>query len=87
MCNQTVGLTASAIEAAGITTVCLALLENIARAVAPPRTLHVPYAHGYPLGRPHDAELQRRVLRAALELAESPGPGPILEHWRIDSAP
>lgn len=82
MCNQTVGLTAGAIEAAGITTVTLALLESIAKAVGPPRSLCVPYPHGYPLGAPHDVALQTRILRAALALAESPGPGPLLEHWR-----
>jgi hypothetical protein len=82
MCNQTVGLAAGAIETGGITTVTLALLKSIAKAVHPPRTLWVPYPHGYPLGQPNDPELQRRIMTAALKLAEeSSGPPPILESW------
>ena len=82
MCNQTVGLTAGAIEAAGVTTVTLALLESIAKAVRPPRALWVPYPHGFPLGAPHDPTLQTRILRAAMDLAvEEPGPGPVLARF------
>ena len=71
MCNQTVGLIAAEIERRGIPTVCIALLRSVAEKVRPPRTLAVPFPHGYPLGRPHDARLQREVLRQALGLLET----------------
>jgi hypothetical protein len=68
MCNQAVSLMAAAIERRGIATVCLVLLREVAEKVRPPRALFVPYPHGYPLGKPHDAELQRRILLEALAL-------------------
>ncbi len=70
MCNQAVSLVAAEIERAGIPTVVIALLREVAIAVRPPRALFVPFPHGYPLGRPGDAGLQSRVLLAALRLLE-----------------
>ena len=81
MCSQTVGLVAAECERQGITSVAIQLLRLVAEAVRPPRALWVPFPHGYPLGRPHDPEGQRDVLRAALALAEHPGPGPILRDY------
>jgi len=41
--------------------------------------LHVPFDHGYPLGKPHDAPGQRRVLNAMLQLLEMRhAEGPVL---------
>lgn len=68
MCNQAVSLVSAEIERAGIPTVTIALLREIVVAVRPPRALFVPFRHGFPLGRPGDAELQRGVLTAALRL-------------------
>lgn len=70
MCNQAVSLVSAEIERAGIPTVTIALLREIAVAVRPPRALFVPFRHGFPLGRPGDAGLQRSVLTAALRLLE-----------------
>lgn len=70
MCNQTVGLVQAAIEREGIATVSISLVERVARAIAPPRTLVVPFRFGYPLGEPNDRELQHRVIAAALGLLE-----------------
>jgi len=70
MCNQAVSLVSAEIERAGIPTVVVALLREVAVAVRPPRSLFVPFRHGFPLGRPGDAELQRHVLAAALRLLE-----------------
>lgn len=81
MCNQAVSLIAAEIERRGIPTVCLMLLREVAEKVRPPRALLVPYPHGFPLGRPNDAELQRRILLRALELLSRPS-GPVLEEWR-----
>ena len=38
--------------------------------IKPPRALFVPFRHGYPLGRPHEPELQHAVIEAALRLLE-----------------
>ena len=70
MCNQAVCLIAAELERSGITTVCLMLLREVAEKVRPPRALVVPFRHGYPLGAPHDAGLQRRVVEAALALLD-----------------
>jgi len=82
MCNQAVSLIAAEIEKRGIATTCIVLLREIAEEVRPPRALFVPFPLGYPLGKPHDPEGQRRVIEAALALLERPGPGPLLEDYR-----
>jgi hypothetical protein len=78
MCSQTVSLVAAEIERQGIATVAIQLLREVAEQVRPPRGLWVPFPHGYPLDRPHDAERQHRVIAAALRLLEAPGKGPVL---------
>lgn len=74
MCNQTVSLIAAEIERRGIATVSVMLLREVAEKVRPPRALVVPFAHGFPLGRPHDAEEQKNVIRAALALLDREAP-------------
>lgn len=81
MCNQAVGLVSAELEREGIATVCIQLLRRVAEAVRPPRSLLVPFPHGYPLGQPNDPDLQKRILRAALALLDHPGPGPVLEEY------
>lgn len=68
MCNQTVGLVQAALERAGITTVSVSLLREVAQVINPPRTLFVPFPMGFPLGEPNNAELQHQVIAAALAL-------------------
>ena len=46
----------------------ITLLLEITRRVAPPRVLSVDRPLGYPLGAPRDAELQKRIILAALDL-------------------
>ena len=72
MCNQTVGLVAAEVERRGISTVCIELLRDVAEKVRPPRSLCVPFPHGYPLGAPGDPAQQHRVLEAALRVLEDP---------------
>jgi hypothetical protein len=81
MCNQSVGLIASVIEKAGIPTVCLSLLREVAERVRPPRTLFVPFPIGYPLGAPDHPELQHSIIRAALNLFDVTGPLPQLHSY------
>ena len=78
MCNQAVSLVAAAIERRGISTVTLTLLRVVAERVRPPRTLAMPFRHGFPLDRPNDPLRQRRVVEAALALLERDGPPPLL---------
>jgi len=68
MCNQSVGLVQGAMEEAGIATVSINLLGDVARKVRPPRSLIVPFRFGHPLGRPNDAAQQRQVITEALDL-------------------
>ncbi len=68
MCHQAVGLIQAEIEQLGIPTASITMLADITRAVRPPRALAVSYPLGYPLGAPHDVELQRRIVRALLAL-------------------
>jgi hypothetical protein len=70
MCNQSVCLVQAAIEREGITTVAISLLREVAQALHPPRALFVPFPMGYPLGAPHDAALQHRVIKAAFDLLD-----------------
>ena len=79
MCTQSVGLVAGVLEAAGIATVCVALVRRVAERVRPPRALAVPFPFGRPLGAPHDPTGQRAVVARALALLAAPGPGPVLE--------
>jgi hypothetical protein len=78
MCNQAVSLIAAELERHGIATVCIILLRFVAERVRPPRALVVPFRHGYPLGAPHDAALQRKVVEAALALLERKAAPPLL---------
>jgi hypothetical protein len=66
-----VGLVQRVLEASGIATVTLSLIPELTRAVGVPRLAGISYPFGRPLGRPHDADGQRAVLRAMLELLPS----------------
>jgi hypothetical protein len=73
-------------EAAGLTTIALALIQEHVRKVRPPRALFVPFPFGYALGRANDPEFQHRVIAAALDLLDRPGP-PVLEEFPEDAGP
>jgi len=55
-------------EAAGLVTVGISIVRGQAETARPPRMLHCEFPLGRPLGKPDDAEFQRRVLTAMLEL-------------------
>ena len=75
------GLIAAALEEEGIRTVCLSTMEAIMKQVAPPRWLALPYPMGFPLGRAHEADLQRRIIHRAFRLLEEEGPGPVMQEY------
>lgn len=62
------------LEDEGLSTVVVALLREHAVKMSPPRALWVPFELGRPFATPNDAELQKRVLKAALALLDEPGP-------------
>jgi len=63
-----VGLVQRVLEASGIPTVALSMIPDLTRAVGVPRLAGIGYPMGRPLGEPHDADNQRAVLRAMLEV-------------------
>ncbi|MDQ6642905.1 MAG: hypothetical protein M3Y76_00455 [Chloroflexota bacterium] len=80
MCNQSVGLIQRAIEYAGIATVSISLLREITEKICPPRALFVPFPLGYPLGEPHNSDLQLRIMHTAFSLL-SRTDVPVLENF------
>ena len=62
------GLVQRILEAKGIPTVALSMIPDLTRAVGVPRLAGISYPMGRPLGRPHDADGQREVLRSLLGL-------------------
>lgn len=70
------GLVQNVLEASGIATVTLSWIPDLTRAVGVPRLAGIGYPSARPFGNPGDADGQRAVLRAALELLErASGPG------------
>jgi hypothetical protein len=68
------------LEASGIPTVSLSMIPDLTRAVGVPRLAGIGYPMGRPLGNPHDADGQRAVLRATLEiLSRATGPDTYVE--------
>lgn len=74
------GLVARAIEAAGITTVTLNMIWPYQRLIGMPRVAAIEHPFGRPYGDVGDADTQRRVLLAALQLAESASEPGQVEH-------
>ncbi len=73
------GLIARVIEAAGIPTVCLIGLREIAERVRPPRAVHLRWPFGHPLGEPGNRAQQLSTIHYALRaLYAINDPGTIL---------
>ena len=74
------GLVQRVLETSGIPTVSLSMIPDLTRAVGVPRLAGISYPFGRPFGQPHDADGQRAVLRALLEVvASAPGPDTYVE--------
>ena len=84
------GLVQRVLEESGIPTVTLSWIPELTRAVGVPRLAGLSYPPSQPLGRPHDADGQRAVLKATLEvLARAGGPDTYVElpfEWRESPA-
>ena len=74
------GLVARKVEAAGIPTVTLNMIWPFQRLIGMPRVAAIEHPFGRPYGDVGDAETQRAVLRAALQVFDrASGPGHV-EH-------
>lgn len=74
------GLVQRVLESSGIPSVSLSMIPAFTRAVGVSRLAGIGYPMSRPMGRPGDAEGQRAVLRAALEvLASAQGPDTYVE--------
>ena len=71
------------LEEQGLATTQISLIREHTERIKPPRALWVPFELGRPLGLPNDPAFQKRVLRAALHLLDSPS-GPILNDFPED---
>ena len=74
---------ARAIEEAGVPTVAVVLIKEIAARVKPPRALWAPFPFGFALGKAGDADFQHRVIAAALRLLSEPA-APVLAEFPED---
>jgi hypothetical protein len=79
-----VGAVGHYLEQDGVPTTQISLVREHTEAIRPPRALWVPFILGRPLGAPGNAQFQRRVLLAALELLEEPV-GPVLRDFPEDA--
>lgn len=68
-CHRATTVIARALEARGLPTLSMSCLLEAAEEAKPPRTCFLDFPLGCPAGRPHNAEQQRDILRAALSLA------------------
>jgi len=75
-----VGLVQRVLEANGLATVALSMIPVFTKAVGVPRIAAIGYPMSRPMGKPHDADGQRAVLRCALNmLTTATEPGTIVE--------
>ena len=58
-------------EAAGLSTIVLASMKEVAERIAPPRTLYCEFPLGRPLGHPGDVEFQTDVITRSLALLDA----------------
>jgi len=82
--HQAAGLLQGMIEKAGIATVSISLLLDVTKRIEPPRVLAVDKPLGYPLGEPNNADLQNRILLAALNLLPCAVAEPLIVAFPIE---
>jgi len=67
VCHQSVGLIARHLETAGFPTIGLTSARTITKRVNPPRAVFLDAPLGHTSGPPGAPEVQRRIVRSALE--------------------
>lgn len=74
------------IERRGIPTIGISIVRSYSEKVKPPRTVHLRWPFGHPLGEPFNVAQQRAVLRRAFQaLTDIREPGEIVDlpfRWR-----
>tara|TARA_B100001559_G_scaffold80045_1_gene66480 strand:+ start:504 stop:809 length:306 start_codon:yes stop_codon:yes gene_type:complete len=89
VCNRSGGLIAREIEALGIPTVIIMMYKEMAGVVKPPRTVHVKFPFGRPMGEPNNKLQQKVIAQDALNVLHSCNtPGEIIElpyRWRREN--
>jgi D-proline reductase (dithiol) PrdB len=73
--HQTMAIIQRAVEAAGISTISVALCKDVVDVVGVPRAVHYRFPFGYTFGDPNDETMQLRILketlRASTEIEEA----------------
>jgi len=78
--HQTMAIIQRAVEAAGISTISVALCRDVVAAVGVPRAVHYRFPFGYTFGDPNDETMQLRILKETLRAsAEIEEVGAIVE--------
>jgi hypothetical protein len=82
-----VGLAATELERAGITTVAIQFMREAATGARPPRALFVPFRYGFPADPANEPGRLLRMMEAALPLLQSGRvTRPLLVDWRPSTA-
>ncbi len=83
------GLVQREIEKAGLPTIGISIVRSYSEKVKPPRTVHLRWPFGHPLGEPGNVPQQRAVLAKAFEaLTSITEPGTIIDlpfRWRRET--
>ena len=82
MCPRTVCTLAHVFEAAGLATVVLTPMREVAERMNVLRALHTRFPVGLSLGKPNDTGFQNEVLTAAFDLLEEPE-GPVIREFPV----
>ena len=83
LCTRTLGAVAHVLEAEGISTVMISLVESFSRRMRPPRVLHCNFPFGRALGKPLDTKFQHEVLDSVFGLLDVTE-GPVFEVFPVE---
>ena len=82
MCPRTLCTLAHVFESAGLSTVVLTPMKELAERMKAPRTLHTDFPVGLSLGKPRDNKFQHEVLQAAFDILQEPK-GPVIKEFLV----
>ena len=86
MCPRTVCTLAHVFESAGLATVVLTPMREVAERMNVPRALHTRFPVGLSLGKPRDHDFQHEVLSAAFDLLKETE-GPVITEFPVHITP
>lgn len=81
-CHRATHLVARGLEARGIPCITMTALREMGEAFKPARSVFADFPLGATVGRPHDVQMQRDVLRSTLTVADAP-----VSPWQITQVP